>query len=150
MTGLGLLKIKTVITNAKSYQKYYWIDFVTSFFIKLKNLIIRLPNGFSNLSTMSLKKRSKFTKKYHINLTTNNKETLDIQSSKWTSLINESKNRYIAKISAKLDHPKFSLFQCFPKVSLCFSITISHEWNVWKLGLPPTHHWYEMYFSWYL
>ena len=35
-----------------------------------------------------------------------NVETLDIQSQECTSLINESKNRYIAKMSAKLDNPE--------------------------------------------
>ena len=75
---------------------------------------------------MSLKKRSKFTKKYHRNPTTNNKENIDIQSNKCTSLINESKNRYVAKISEKLGNPKIDLFQCIPNVCLCFSITINH------------------------
>ena len=75
---------------------------------------------------MSLKKRFKFTKKYHRNPTTNNKENIDIQSNKCTSLINESKNRYVAKISEKLDNPKIDLFQCIPNVCLCFSITINH------------------------
>ena len=41
-----------------------------------------------------------------MNPTVSNKEALDIQSQECTSLINESKNRYIAKMSAKLDNPK--------------------------------------------
>ena len=35
-----------------------------------------------------------------------NKEILDIQSQECTSLINESKDRYIAKMIAKLDNLK--------------------------------------------
>ena len=35
-----------------------------------------------------------------------NKEILDIQSQECTSLINESKDRYIAKMNAKSDNPK--------------------------------------------
>ena len=41
-----------------------------------------------------------------MNPTVSNKEGLDIQSQECTLLINESKDRYIAKISAKLDNPK--------------------------------------------
>ena len=41
-----------------------------------------------------------------MNPTVSNEEALDIQSKECTSLINESKNRYIAKMSAKLDNPK--------------------------------------------
>ena len=52
------------------------------------------------------KKRTKLTKNYHMNPTVSNKEGLDIQSQECTLLINESKDRYIAKISAKLDNPK--------------------------------------------
>ena len=55
---------------------------------------------------LSLKKRTKLTKRYHTNPTVSNKEALDIESQKCTSLINESKDRYIAKMSVKLDNPK--------------------------------------------
>ena len=55
---------------------------------------------------LSLKRRSKLTKKYHMNPIVSDKEILDIQSQECTSLINESKDRYIAKMSAKLDNPK--------------------------------------------
>ena len=41
-----------------------------------------------------------------MNPTVTNQEALDIQSQECTSLINESKDRYIAKMSAKLDNPK--------------------------------------------
>ena len=41
-----------------------------------------------------------------MNPTVSNKEALDIQSQECTSLINESKDRYIAKMSEKLDNPK--------------------------------------------
>ena len=45
-----------------------------------------------------------------MNPTVSNKEALDIQSEECTSLINESKDRYIAKMGAKLDNHK-----SFPK-----------------------------------
>ena len=41
-----------------------------------------------------------------MNPTVSHKEALDIPSQKCTSLINESKDRYIAKMGAKLDNPK--------------------------------------------
>ena len=41
-----------------------------------------------------------------MNPTVGKKEALHIQSQGCTSLINESKDRYIAKMSAKLDNPK--------------------------------------------
>ena len=41
-----------------------------------------------------------------MNPTVSNKEALDIQSQECTSLINESKDRHTAKMSAKLDNPK--------------------------------------------
>ena len=41
-----------------------------------------------------------------MNPTVSNKVALDIQSQECTSLINESKDRYIAKMSAKLDNTK--------------------------------------------
>ena len=51
-----------------------------------------------------MKKRSKLTKKYHSNLTANNKEVLDFQAKECTPPIIESRERYIAKRSAKLDN----------------------------------------------
>ena len=38
--------------------------------------------------------------------TVSNKEALDVQSQECTSIINESKDIYIAKMSANLDNPK--------------------------------------------
>ena len=54
---------------------------------------------------LALKKRSKLTKRYHSN-TTANKEALDFQVKECTSLIIKSKEKYTAKMSAKLDNPK--------------------------------------------
>ena len=45
-----------------------------------------------------MKKRSKLTKRYHSNPTANNKEALDFQAKECTSLIIESKERFIAKM----------------------------------------------------
>ena len=104
LTGLGLSKIAT--NNAKSYQKHNWIYFVTSFSIKLKKNDYKTSECINKSITLSLKKRSKFIKKYHTNPTASNKKALDIQSKKCTSLMNESKDSYIAKMSTKLDNPK--------------------------------------------
>ena len=41
-----------------------------------------------------------------MNSTVSNKKALDIQLQECTSLIDESKDRYIAEMSAKLDNPK--------------------------------------------
>ena len=48
LTGLGLSKIKIAANNAKSYQKHFWKYFVTSFPIKLKNMIIKLLKRLIN------------------------------------------------------------------------------------------------------
>ena len=57
-----------------------------------------------------MRKQSKLTKRYDGNPTAHNKETLDFQAKEQTSLIIESKERFIAKMSTKLDNPK-----TFPK-----------------------------------
>ena len=96
LTGLGIFKIKIATHNAKSYRKHYWIYFVTSFPIKLNNFVIKWMTGLINWL-----KTNQINKNCHMNPTVGNKEALDIQSQECTSLINESKDRYIAKISAK-------------------------------------------------
>ena len=53
-----------------------------------------------------MKKRSKITKRYHSNPTANNKKALDFQAKECTSVIIESMERFMAKMSAKLDNPK--------------------------------------------
>ena len=73
---------------------------------KIKKCDYKTPEWINKLSTLSLKKRFKLPKKYHMNPTASNKEALDIQSNECTSLINESKDRYIAKMSAKVDKYK--------------------------------------------
>ena len=73
---------------------------------KIKKIHYKIPEWIDKSIRLSLKKRSKLTKKYHIKPTASNKEALDIQSKECTSLTNESKDRYIAKMSAKFDNPK--------------------------------------------
>ena len=53
-----------------------------------------------------MKKLSKLTKRYHSNPTANNKEALDFQAKECASIIIESEERYIAKMSSKLDNPQ--------------------------------------------
>ena len=77
---------------------------------KTKKFDYKTPEWINKSIKLSLEKRSRLTKKYHMNPTVSNKEALDIQSEECTSLINESKDRYIAKMSAKLDNHK-----SFPK-----------------------------------
>ena len=55
---------------------------------------------------LSLKKRSKLTNRYHSNPTADNKEALDFKAKECTSLIIESKERFVTKMSAKLENPK--------------------------------------------
>ena len=73
---------------------------------KIKKIDYKTPESMNRLIKLSLKKRSKLTKRYHSNPTANNKEALDFQAKEWTLLIIESKERYIAKMSTKLDNPK--------------------------------------------
>ena len=73
---------------------------------KTEKLDYKTPEWINKSIRLSLKKQSKLTNKYHMNPTLSNKEALDIQSQESTSLINESKDRYIAKMSANLDNPK--------------------------------------------
>ena len=77
---------------------------------KTKKFDYKTPEWINKSIKLSLEKRSRLTKIYHMNPTVSNKEALDIQSEECTSLINESKDRYIAKMSAKLDNHK-----SFPK-----------------------------------
>ena len=55
--------------------------------------------------TLSLKKRSKLTKRYYANPTGYNKEMLLHQVSECTKLIIEAKDKHLAKLSLKLDNP---------------------------------------------
>ena len=75
---------------------------------KINKFDYKTPEWINNSIKLSLKKRSKLTKRYHSNPTVNNKEALDIQAKECTSLIIESKERDIAKtkISVKLDNSK--------------------------------------------
>ena len=66
-----------------------------------------------------LQKRSKLTKRYHSNPTANNKEALDLQVKECTSLIIESKERYIAEMSAKLDNRKTVLKTYWSIINTC-------------------------------
>ena len=55
--------------------------------------------------TLSLRKRSKLTKRYYANPTDYNKEMLLHQARKCTKLIVEAKDKHLAKLSSKLDSP---------------------------------------------
>ena len=75
-------------------------------FIPHKTEKSEIPEWINKSIRMSLKKRTKLPKKHHMNPRVSNKEAIDIPSQECTSLINESKERYIAKMSAKLDNLK--------------------------------------------
>ena len=66
----------------------------------------KTPEWINRWIKLSLKKRSKLTKIYHSNPTSNNTEALDCLAKECTSLIIESKDRFVAKMSAKVDNPK--------------------------------------------
>ena len=66
----------------------------------------KTPEWINKSSRLSFKKRTKLTKKYHMHPTVSNNEALDIQSQECTLLINESKDIYIAKMSARLNNPR--------------------------------------------
>ena len=74
---------------------------------RIKEFDYKTPEWINSSIKLSLKNRSKLTKiRYHSNPTANNKDALDFQAEEYTSLIIESKERLIAKMSAKLDNPK--------------------------------------------
>ena len=73
---------------------------------KIKKSDCKTPEWINRSIKLSLKKQSKLTKRYHGNPTANNEETLDFQPKECASLIIEYKERFIAKMSAKLDNPK--------------------------------------------
>ena len=73
---------------------------------KIKEFDYKTPEWINRSIKLFLKKRSKLTERYHSNPTANNKETVDFQAKVCTSLIIESKGRFIAKMSAKLDNLK--------------------------------------------
>ena len=73
---------------------------------KIKRIDCKTPEWINKSINLSLKKRFKLTKMYHSNPTANNKEALYFQAKECTSLIIESKERYVAKMSAKLDNTK--------------------------------------------
>ena len=73
---------------------------------KIKKIDYKTPEWINRSIKLSLKKRSKLTKRYHGNPTANNKEALDFQAKECTSLIIESKEIFIAKMCAKLGNPK--------------------------------------------
>ena len=73
---------------------------------KAKTFDYKTPEWINKSIKLSLKKRSKLTKRYHSNLTANNKEVLGFQAKGCTWLIIESEERYIAKVSAKLHNPQ--------------------------------------------
>ena len=74
---------------------------------KIKKIDYKTLEWINKSIKLSLKKPSKLSKTYN-NPTANNKEALDFQAKESTSLIIESKERYIAKMSAKLDNNNLS------------------------------------------
>ena len=75
--------------------------------LKIKKIDHKTPEWINRSIKLSLKKRSKLTKRYHSNPTANDKEALDFQGKECTSLIIESKERFIAKMSISLISLKY-------------------------------------------
>ena len=104
--------------------------FIISFPINKNQIDYKTPEWINRSIKISLRKQSKLTKRYDGNPTPHNKETLDFQAKEQTSLIIESKERFIAKMSAKLDYPK-----TFPKTY--WSIINKFLSNKKTLIIPP-------------
>ena len=71
---------------------------------KTQKFDYKTPDWMNKSITLSLKKRSKFTKRY-ANPTDYSKEILLRQVSECTKLIVEAKDKHLAKLSSKLDNP---------------------------------------------
>ena len=65
----------------------------------------KTPDWMDKSITLSLRKRSKLTKRYYANPTDYNKEMLLHQVSECTKLMVEAKDKHLAKLSSKIDNP---------------------------------------------
>ena len=106
LIGLGLFKIEIATEKRKILSETLLNIFHNLIPHKIKNVDSKTPKWINKSIKLSLKKQSKLTKWYHSNCTANNKEALDFHGKEYTSLIIESKERYIAKMNAKLDNTK--------------------------------------------
>ena len=67
---------------------------------KTKKFDYKIPEWIGKSITLSLKKRSKLTKRYYSNPTISNKDSLLKQGRECVLLIPETKSRYIVKMCA--------------------------------------------------
>ena len=88
--------------SIRNIIKYIFHNFIPH---KTKKIDYKTPEWINRSIKLSFKNRSKLTKRYS-NPTANNKEALDFQAKECTSLILESKEVFIAKMTSKLDSPK--------------------------------------------
>ena len=85
-------------------------DFLSNIFkkftpYKTKIFDCKYPEWMNSLIISSLKKRTKYTKRFCENPSDYNKDLLNNQANKCTRLIIQAKEKYIAKMSGKLDNP---------------------------------------------
>ena len=71
---------------------------------KTKGFECKYPEWMNSFSISSLKKRTKYTKRFYKHPTDFNKDLLNNQANKCTGLIIQAKEKHIAKLSAKLDN----------------------------------------------
>ena len=106
MIGLGLSKFEIATKKCKILSETLFNIFRNFIPHKIKKIDYLTPEWINKSTKLSLKKPSILTKSYHSNPTGDNKEALDFQAKECTSVIIESKEKYIPKVSAKLDHIK--------------------------------------------
>ena len=72
---------------------------------KTKQFDCKYPDWMNSFIISSLKRRTKYTKRFYKNSSDYNKDLLNNQANECTRLIIQAKEKHIAKISAKFDNP---------------------------------------------
>ena len=72
---------------------------------KTKRFDCKYPEWMNSFIISSLKKRTKYTKRFYKNSTDYNKDLLNNQANECRRLIIQAKEKHIVKMSAKLDNP---------------------------------------------
>ena len=90
---LGLLKIEIATKKCEISSETLLNAFHNFVPHKINKFDYRTPEWINKLIKLSLKRRSKLTKRHHHSLTANNNEALHTQAKERTSLIIESKER---------------------------------------------------------
>ena len=92
---LGLLKIEIATKKCEISSETLLNVFHNFIPHKINKFDYKTPEWINKSIKLSLKRRSKLTKRHHRNLTANDKEALNTRAKERTSLSIESKDRYI-------------------------------------------------------